>query len=349
LPSIRLGSTLRLSLPFGKTLAVALVIVALLWGLAETVARTPWVRLHYPFTGVDSPNPYFDKEISVLDYRALALGQPVDCIVLGSSMVLNGFNPASFAAAYRQQTQTDLNCDNVGIPGMVAREAADIAQLLVDRYHPRLLILGTSARDFSDSVADLQSANGDVMQTPWVRYRLGLGFSLEGWLIDHSDAFHYMIGMRHWTQVWAQPPQAQAPKLPINLSLPPDRQTEAGTYDALAHYQVSPQDLAGLEQFLALPRQGVQVLVVEMPVHPTYLYFFGRGEQDQDLFRTTVGNAAKAHAVLFLPADPNLSLPNSDWDDRNHLSVQGGQVFSAWLAQQVAAAAGAGALRLTQR
>jgi hypothetical protein len=107
----------------------------------------------------------------------------------------------------------------------------------------------------------------------------------------------------------------------------------------LAHYEVSAQNLAGLQQILALTHQGVQMLVVEMPIHPTYVAFFGRGEQDQDLFRATVAQAAQAQSVTFLPSDPALPLPNDDWINRNHLNAQGAAVFSAWLGRQVAAAA----------
>ena len=341
--NLHLGSTLRLTLPVGQTLALALVIIALPWGLAEIVARTPRVQAQDTFTSVDSPSAYFDRDLSALQYQALAQGH-IDCIVLGSSMVLNGFDQASFAAVYRQQTQPDLNCVNFGVPGMVAWQAPDIARLLIDLYHPRLLILGTNARDFSDPIGQLQQA-GDFTQTPWIRYRLGLGFSLDGWLTDHSYAFRYWLGLRRRAAVSAQPPPAPTP--PVDLSRPPDRQTEATTYDLLAHYEISTRGLAGLELILDLPRHGVQVLLVEMPVHPTYLYFFGRGEQDQELFRSTISTAAAAHAVPFLPADPGLSLANGDWFDRDHLNGQGRQVFSTWLARQVAQAAGAGQLVLT--
>ena len=96
---------------------------------------------------------------------------------------------------------------------------------------------------------------------------------------------------------------------------------------------MSAQNLAGLQQIVALARQGTQVLVVEIPVHPTYIAFFGRGEQDQDLFRATVAQMAQAQNVPFLPADPSLALPNADWVNRNHLNARGAVVFSDWLAQ----------------
>ncbi len=320
--------------------------LALASALAEGAARTSPVRAQFAFSSVGSPNPYFEQHFAALDYQALTHGQ-VDCIVLGSSMVDNGFNPASFAAAYQQQTHARLNCANFGIAGMVTWQMADMARLVTDLYHPRLLILGASARDFSDVIGNLSGTfGGDVLQTPWVRYRLGLGFSSEGWLVDHSYAVRNLLGLSRWAQSQGQTGPVFAPEPPIDLSQPPDPTTEAATYTLLAHYEMSAQNLAGLQQIVALARQGTQVLVVEIPVHPTYVAFFGRGEQDQDLFRATVAQMAQAQNVPFLPADPSLALPNADWLNRNHLNARGALVFSQWLAQQVAQMAGAGRLDL---
>ena len=117
-----------------------------------------------------------------------------------------------------------------------------------------------------------------------------------------------------------------------------DRETEAGQYALLSQYAISADALAGLENILTLPRQGVPVVVVEMPVHPSYLYFFARGEADQQLFRDAVAAAAQRNNVAFWPADPGLSLPDSMWTDRNHLNPSGGQTFSQWLARRVSGA-----------
>ena len=333
------NATLRLTFPCGKTPALALALLALVWGLAEGVARAPQTELQDTFSSVGSSDADFDRHVAALDYQAAS--GPIECIVLGSSMVLSGFSPNTFTEVYRDETHTHLSCANFGVSGLEAWQMADVARLLVQRYHPRLLIVGTSARDYSDPVGDLWlDSAGDLTQTPWVRYQLGRGLSPEGWLTEHSYAFRYWLGARNWVRASGQP--APGPHPVIDLTQPPDRRVEGASYDLLAHYQISPRSLAGLNDLLTLPKQGVPVLLVEMVVHASYLAFFGRGQQDQDLFRATVAQAARAHGVAFLPADPTLPLPNADWSDRNHLGAPGAAVFSAWLARQVALAAQAG-------
>jgi hypothetical protein len=148
---MKLGNTLRLSIPFGQTFALALVVLAFFWGAAEMIARAPAVRQRFPFPSVNGPNATFDQDLTELDRQMVTRGR-VDCVVLGSSMVLNDFQPAAFEASYQAQTETELKCVNFGIAGMTIWESGDIARLLADVFHPQLLIFGTSARDYQDSI-----------------------------------------------------------------------------------------------------------------------------------------------------------------------------------------------------
>jgi hypothetical protein len=311
--------------------------LVLLFTPAETIARSPAIRTRFPFHSVNSPNPDFDARLQALDRVATSDGR-VDCIILGSSMVNNGFDQEAWNQAFGRLARVDLTCVQFGIGGMVAAQVGDIAQILDDAYNPQIIVYGTSARDYSDVIdeANILGAN-DILDTPWVRYRLGRGFTLEGWLIDHSYAFHYSLGIRQWLHAPARSRHHQPARAPVDLSQPPDPVLEQGLYQVLANYDVSPRGLAGLEKVLALEDGGVQVFVVEMPVHPTYVHFFGRGEKDIAMFREQVGSAAAARNVPFWPVDPNLSLPDSNWMDRNHLNAQGRTAFTQWLASKLAA------------
>jgi hypothetical protein len=309
-------------------------LLLLLAAAAEAAARTDWVRSRFPFPGVNSPNPDLDERLAALDRLAATQGS-VECIVLGSSMVRAGYEAAEFSRAYQASAGRPLHCENFGVGGMVAAQAGDIARLLVDLYHPQWLVFGTSARDYSNVVADANiSGANDMLNTPWVRYRLGRGFTFEGWLIDHSYAYHYSFGVRGWLQRPAA--SAAAARPPEDLASPPDAVQEQGLYRVLAHYSVSAEGLAGLNTLLALRDRGVHIIVAEVPVHSTYVQFFGRGAQDMRLFRDVIGQAARQQGAVFLTPDGLLDIPDSEWQDRNHLNAQGRLTYSAWLASAMA-------------
>jgi hypothetical protein len=64
-----------------------------------------------------------------------------------------------------------LSCFNFGVDALTPVSAAYLAQILVDTYHPKLLIFGTDARDFA---IDRQSEETTVIaDMAWVQYRLG--------------------------------------------------------------------------------------------------------------------------------------------------------------------------------
>jgi hypothetical protein len=340
------GTTLRLTLPIGTTWAMALSFLLSFWGVAEIVARTSRVHVNYPIGSLGGTDQYIAASWLALERQSLQRGQ-IDCIVLGSSTVRSAFNETVFESVYHKATQTHLTCNNVGIPGMVASQAGDIAQLLNEAYHPRLLILGLAARDFSVEVGAAQA--GQVMDGSWIEYRIGRVFSPEGWLLDHSYAFRYFVGLCNWGDVsrpWTPP---EASETVIDLTRPPDRRKERAPYDWLANYSMSQPDLAGLEQILDLQQEGVEILVIEMPVHPSYIFFFGNGQQDQQHFRATTKEMAESNGVMFWPTDPDLSLPDPLWLDRTHLSPRGGEEFSEWLALEVAEAIRQGGLVLADR
>jgi hypothetical protein len=311
----------------------------LLTAAAEGAARLPGVRARFPFTSTNNPNGEFDYLLSSLDQAAARYGG-VECVILGSSLVGVGFSAAEFSISYSNAGGAPaLRCVPLGMPGMVAEQAGTVARLLADLYHPRLLIFGTSARDFNDKITDTTfNAANDFARAAWVRYRLGEGFSVDAWLVEHSYAYRYALNARQWLHnryYSSRPPQPPGP----DLTRLPDPVTEANLYAAMDGYEVSARGLAGLADLLALREQGLEVVVVEMPLHPTYAAFFDQGEADLARWRQTVQTTTEAAGGIFRSAHLALELPSEGWHDRGHLGNLGRQVFSAWLGQEAATGA----------
>jgi hypothetical protein len=285
--------TLRLSAPFGQTLALAGAILLLLIATSEAALRLPAVqeRLSAPSLG----NRHRLLEIQLHHLRAFARQEGhVHCIVLGNSMVWLDFDPSAFARAYREATGQDMRCYNFGIDGLPASAAGALAEIVVREFRPAVLIYGTDARDYAvprdapDAVA--------ILDMPWLRYRHG-DFSPEGWLYDHSYLYGYRLHLRHllrfnYTSALPRPSEVQMAArhgfaayetVGSFVASPPDPGDQSGQLPAyfslLRDYQLRPDNLAGLAGVLQQVR-WTRLVVTAMPVPITYYAFFGNGRHD---------------------------------------------------------------------
>jgi hypothetical protein len=344
---IRAESTLRLKYPLGKTAGLALVILVFVSTVAEMLTRADFVRSRLPIPSVGSPVTEFEMKLAQLDARAAEVGH-VDCVAIGSSVTELGFDPTAFGSAYKDSIGQgqDIRCYNFGIAGTAATSTSFVAEFIAKEYHPRLIIWGTDPRDYAPRVR--AKPPEDRVYMPWLEYRSG-NWSIQGWLFDRSYAFRHYLVFRNWTKpsfgrFLANGNQALdgyhdfppfVKREEIDLANLPDPQKEPELFDMLSDYYVSSDGQAGLKRVVALQRQGTSVLIVEMPTHPTYLYFFDHGKQDYQKFVDQVSDTARSEGAVFWSADSALSIPYDGWYDRNHLNSLGASKFSEWLGQRV--------------
>ena len=345
--------TLRLKLPFGQTLGLALILFSLLLGAGEVLTRTRVFKSHFIADARGTRHNQFELQLGRLE-TIVAIEGSIDCIFLGNSMVWNGFDPEAFAQAYRHRTGQNLRCFNFGVDGMPVISAGALAQILVHDYRPKLLIYGTDARDYA--VTREAEDTTVLLDTPWLRYRLGQ-FSFEGWLYEHSHLYRYRETLGHimrFEKRYLVVIGAYAlnrdnygfggdEKVGSFVSTPPDHHSDMGAVQyysgLLSDYKMLPENLVGLEQIVRNTRDGTQVLVIGMPVPETYFYFFGNGEQDYQSFLAGVRDVTEANAAPFWPTTALHLIPDDGWVDYSHLNTKGAQIFSTWLGQQLGEAA----------
>jgi hypothetical protein len=131
--------TLQLSFPFGKTIALAGVILLALLGIGEAICRTSWARDRLVAPSLDINFETLDVKIDLL--AKLADREPIDCVFVGSSMVNRGIDIEVFEKVFNQQTGESITCFNLGLGGTSASEAAALAEIVIDTYHPALLVV----------------------------------------------------------------------------------------------------------------------------------------------------------------------------------------------------------------
>lgn len=288
---------------------------------------------------------------------------PVDCIMVGSSMVDVGFDPDAFQSSYQEVTGRTIHCFNFGIDASSAASTAALTQILVEDYQPRLLIFGTDPRDYAVPSGDKDPAA--ILETGWVQYRLG-NFSVDGWLIEHSNFYRYRQHLSHLMRLNFEDTLQSSTKVKFEIlpngftpfskvgtyiNEPPepgDDSFEVTYYSRVySPYQIFDENLVALETIMGYKQ--TQVIVVEMPVSDGLYYFFGNGEKDYDRYISNVSELANQQHVPFWRTEPLDFIPDIGWMDYSHLNTTGAEIFSTWLGQQLGNAEKQGSIAILQR
>jgi hypothetical protein len=315
----------------------------------ELLARTPWLEKVSPYRSVGNFDYQFElKWFRLQDFVKSHGG--VDVIVLGSSLVNTGVDPDIVAQTYFQQTGVHPRIFNFGVEGMTIAPNSVIAQLLVERYHPALLIYVTEMRDY---IAGLGlEYEMPFLNDPWLRYQTG-DFNLAGWLTDHSAALQHYLPFRNWVRsdyfdtntLYLKRYQETSASgyepdmgIGVNIDIPPnpDDPAEAQNFKDYGNYQIAAARLSDLKSILDFSKnQGTAVWVVEMPVHPTFYVYVG-GETVHKQFQQTISAFVTTNAGSFLPAETCLDvIPLNGRSNRWHLNYIGAPYFSKCLGSQL--------------
>ena len=337
----------------GKTLLLTIISATLFFGILEIVARLDAFQAQLTTPPMGSGHYQLGQKLAYLD-REIQKNGRMDCIMIGSSMVDVGFDPRAFASGYREIKGQDIRCFNFGIDSSSAASTRAIARVMLEDYHPRLLIIGTDARDYVVPPDALEIAV--LVDTPWIKYRLG-NLSLDGWLLDISYFYRYrqhlnrllrfnyegtLLEASHQNESLLPNGYTPLEMVSPEVNQPPDPNNdsyEVQYYSRIfSSYQMIDTNLDALEQTLASNKSEVQILVVEMPVSDGYYYFFGNGKKDQRQFVDAINRLAARYQIPFWQTGSMDLISNDEWADYSHLNRRGAEHFSAWLGSQVAQA-----------
>jgi hypothetical protein len=318
-----------------RELVRVLAAVALLAALLEALARSDVIRDHLLTPGFGTATRELDLQLAGLA-RAIRDGGPVDCVVLGSSVVMTGVDPDRVAASYRRRAGRTLHVYAFGVPALEADEAAAVARILFEDYRPRLVVYVFTTRDFFGRNALLPRPR--LIDAPWVRYRSGEP-SVTGWLVEHSVAYRQL--------------------LPYRLLMLPDSATRLGADRRayrdgfVAFGQVSPDmppqpppafrdllvppaatDFEPLHALLRLRNASRNLLLVEMPARPSILD--ERWTRERYRVFSQVRGTAIGSGVTTLTTIGLSVIPAGGWNDAVHLNARGAAAFGGWLGEQIA-------------
>jgi hypothetical protein len=311
---------------------MGIFIFLLLVGLSEFLLRTPFGELLFP-PYVTSIQPILDVKLHRLDVLARREGQ-LDCIIVGSSVVWNAIDPEIVRQIYEEQTGSPLTCYNFGIPVFDHADTSVAAEAIVARYHPGLLIYGISpneliprTRNYAEPSLATPSDFEATLRRGWIRNNSYL------YRLSHANNFSQTADVRSSPYGFTVRPGVG------DVDRIPSQELDARTFDPAAGYtgfdQHARQDLS---RIMALQQQeDVTVIVVEIPVAPSYQYYLPNEQEGYQEFLDTLRRYTESEGVVFLSSASFMDDPPDDiWSDHIHLNETGHVAFSMWFASELA-------------
>jgi hypothetical protein len=310
--------------------------------IGEIVMRQGWVQNRLDTPTLNGRHRHLERQWHRLETLTES-GININCIALGNSMVLNGFDPQIFAQSFQSQSGEEISCFNFGVDALTPVAAGALAQILVETYQPQLLIFGTDARDFA--IPEDSEETTVFMDNAWLQYRLGL-FNLEGWLVDHSLLYRYRyrladlvhLSTKQRIETFENKYGFEPLDTVADVTVPPDSNNDAYHiqyyYRVLGNYSIQQENKDALAQILE-EKAHTAVVVVEMPVPDTYFNFFDTPTSDYQAFLDTLKAVTGDYQVLFLETTSQDLIPNDGWFDYSHVNNKGATLFSLWLGEQI--------------
>jgi hypothetical protein len=341
-----IGESFAFHKPDLSLLSLALLIFACIFVLGEFVFRTDFVAENLTGPRIGSRHKQFEVQLARLEKLTRA-GEQIDCIFLGNSMIWLDVDPLIVNQVYQQRTGQEIHCFNFGVSALSASSAALVAHMLVEKYQPKLLIYGTSARDYA--VPTDAEDTYVISNTPWLKYHNG-ALSIVGWLYDNSNFIQYLGHVydlmffkfpeviadrsRSLPQNYGFDPKSD---IRVDVVISPDFE-EIGNKDSLKwfyQYEIHDENLEGLRQIIRQKEYDVEVIVIEMPFHESGYAFFTNGEKDYERFVQQVDQITELNGTPLWRIADHPEIPRQGWWDYTHLNIQGAEIFSQWLGAQL--------------
>ncbi len=355
--------TLKLTRPKRLTLLYAAILfVAVCFG-AEWFARSGFVQQYAPYQAYGTNHTQLEIQLTNLEKFSREHGAP-DCFVFGSSQAFREVDTDAFAEAFTKESGESLNCYNFGITGSQVSTTSILNKILVEKYKPRLVVIGTSFLDYTEG-RELQ-IDERFKENDWLQYQVG-HLSINGWLLEKSYAWRFVtlasyaapLSMNYtevlreahkWDGEIAESGFALStvridPFKPVDTGFVKNIKQEFGDYGA------SERNLAALEAIISdCQAAGAQVVVAEMIYHPALLDlkdYHGKPRLDRvqvlafrEQINARIASIAEDYKIAFLIPGPEVVIPVDSWYDLYHLNRRGAKFFSDWLGKAVAQAVG---------
>src|SRR5258706_787384 len=247
-------------------LALVLTLVAR-WGSVSSLGTS------LPPPGLDTHTPEFNAKMNYLEAFARQHGK-VDCLLVGSSHIDYGLDPTVITQMYKSKTGQEFQLFNFGLATLTVDTAAPLTKMLVERYHPGLVILEVSAHSFDKYFGDLTRP---LIKNPWIRYQLGEQ-TFEGWLLDNFYIYTYYRTFKLWQNPYSRDIMIDSwKKMDFNgYSAHSGQNTSEKRAVSSFDFHLDQSSWREFQNLLALNGQ-THLVLIETPLQETFLPAYIRG------------------------------------------------------------------------
>jgi hypothetical protein len=323
----------------GRRSALPLAMVAAFLVVAELAVRVVAPSLPEPLRWGAPEDQVKYEQINRLQAEGVRGG----VVFTGTSLVDVGVDPARFAAL-----------DGLHVPAYNAALAGgDLASVswwtthvVIPKLHPRVLVVGLSSRELNPNDPSAAQLAQQFFAGAEVRHIDGhetVLQRLERYGDDVSYLFRYRTDFRTPSNLWGTP-EDQVSVYRRSTSPSGWNTTFAlGPYaggpaadrflatTVLYHDQLGAGELAQLRDLLVTAgRQGIQVVLADMPVTQEYIDLHPHQDADYARYRAAVQGVAATTGVQFVPGG---TWATTLFHDPIHLNAAGARQYTALLAR----------------
>ncbi len=302
-------------------------------GIIEILASQSWFFniVPYPSPSIDSTFP----ELDVKFQRLWKFGEP-NCVFLGSSMTDTGLYPEVFEDLVNKKYKTNYRCFNMGFSSSMVEISAAVANSLTNWYDVDLIIWGISPIDMDPNLVDTRR----ITDMPVFQYNNG-NRSLIGYFYNQFRLPWFLASLPH-----LQNSEYRGVLENFNKSLDDRGMRRSDLKEPinldkvmLPDFEMNPDDFSAFQKTVKnLKASGKKIIILEMPVHPTFLPFLvtGGNESYQDNFIGPVQKYLDSEGIQFIRTQDEISTiinMKSSWGNESHLNTEGAALFTRYVAQ----------------
>ncbi len=336
----RMNTTgIRINPPGSQTIHLSLWVcffLILIFISLEMLTNTGWVKTLLPY-----PSPTFSSTYPELDvkFQRLHPSTAYNCMFFGSSMMDAALNAEIFEDRILEAYGEDISCFNMAFSGSMVESTHAAVAAFSNSYPLEFVVIGISPIEMDKNFTLTRSFS----KIPIITYMKG-NPTIAGWFYGRTRLPWYLTALFHKGNLDYQ---AEVEYFDEILDEHGGRVTskviefDQSTLLTMLHdFHINPVDMENLDLMItSLKNQGIQVIMVEMPVHPRFFPFLIEGGpkiyEKEFLIPTREYLHTKGIPFIETQTDIESLVTDQEWANRSHFNVNGRDLFTELIIERI--------------